>query len=611
VHAGPPRVSRTLLLGLLVGAAAAVALAVWTCGAGSDGEPLRQPSDEDSRPATGSEVTVAPPVPMRPGRIAGYVRDENGHPVPGATVRLADGGRSARASRGGRFELRAGQGRQTIVAAGRGYTRQSVTTVVRRGRGARVDFALSVAAPDRVAVANSADRLIMWTACDDVVRLSDAELQRWIDRGVDGFVCQIGRLAGLGGNQAFSAARRAHLQGPEARLQRELLASAAVRRARQGKLLLYLGFYAVNYFNQRTPFVDWFDDDGWSQKVLPKMRDLAAAARSMGFAGLAIDQELYPQKGRATTASWSVRYPGNAHPEEQVRSAVKGRGRELMMTMARAFPGLELLAYDTKIPESWSEKVQADVNNIPNAWAQDVRIDLWNGLSSVQGYSAIRWFDSIFYKTPHLDGASWDRALEYNANRIYSYLSRRFSNWSYASSRLYLAPFSWVNAGKSRFEQARDPDYVAQQLDAFRRWGAGGAFGNFSYGGLGGFDYGPYDAALRHASTPARVDTSPPKVEITAPGGGAPRISAGETIGLNGTASDDFAIRAVRWYDDRGREGVAQLTWNVTGDYRSGWKGAMDWSIDRLRVSPGARRLTISAEDIHGLATQLQLPVTS
>jgi hypothetical protein len=599
-------VSRRLLLGLLVGAAAAVALAVWACGAGSDGKPS---PDEDSRPATGSEVTAAPPIRMRPARVAGYVRDENGHPVPGATVRLVEGGRSTRASRLGRFELRAGQGRQTVVASGRGYTRQSVTTVVRRARGARADFALAVAAPSRVGVANSADRLIMWTGCDDVIRLSDAELQRWIDRGVDGFVCQTGRLDGLGGDQAFSAERGADLQRPDARLQRELLASPAVRRAREGKLLLYLGFYAVNYFNERTPFVDWFDDEGWSQKVLPKVRDLAAAARSMGFSGLAIDQELYPQRRGATTASWLVRYPGNAHPEKAVRSAVEERGRELMKTMVHAFPGLELLAYDTRIPESWSERVQADVNDVPNAWAQDVRIDLWSGLSSAQGYSAIRWFDSIFYKTFHIGGASWDTALEYNANRIYSLLSRRFANWSYASSRLHLAPFSWVNAGKRPFERARDPDYVAQQLDAFRRWGAGGAFGNFSFGRLQYAEYGPYDAALRQASTPARVDTHPPKLTLTDPPGATPRVSAGETMRLEGTASDDFAIRAVRWYDDRGRQGVARLTWNYTGDQQNGWNGVMSWSIDRLRVPQGARRLTISAEDIHGLASLVQLRV--
>ncbi|MGZ5391168.1 MAG: hypothetical protein ACXWD3_04810, partial [Mycobacterium sp.] len=83
----------------------------------------------------------------------------------------------------------------------------------------------------------------------------------------------------------------------------------------------------------------------------------------MGFAGLAIDQELYPQEGGGQTASWSVRYPGNGHSEAAVRAKVNERGRQLMESMVGAYPGLELVAYDTPLPESWSAKVQADVNN--------------------------------------------------------------------------------------------------------------------------------------------------------------------------------------------------------------------------------------------------------
>lgn len=39
---------------------------------------------------------------------------------------------------------------------------------------------------------NSADRLVFWTGCDDVAALSDADLDEWSNRGVDGFVCMIG-----------------------------------------------------------------------------------------------------------------------------------------------------------------------------------------------------------------------------------------------------------------------------------------------------------------------------------------------------------------------------------------------------------------------------------
>jgi hypothetical protein len=87
-------------------------------------------------------------------------------------------------------------------------------------------------------------------------------------------------------------------------------------------------------------------------------------------------------------------------------------------------------------------------------------------------------------------------------------------------------------------------------------------------------------------------------------------VRAGETVSLTGTADDDFAVRAVGWYDDRGRQGVARMTWKASGDARSGWKGEMMWSIPNLTIAHDARRMTISAEDIHGLARQVRLAVT-
>ena len=52
-------------------------------------------------------------------------------------------------------------------------------------------------------------------------------------------------------------------------------------------------------------------------------------------------------------------------------------------------------------------------------------------MTSVDGYGAIRFFDSVFYKAPHR--GSWDSALTYNANQVLATFSRRFSNWDYAS----------------------------------------------------------------------------------------------------------------------------------------------------------------------------------
>jgi hypothetical protein len=438
---------------------------------------------------------------------------------------------------------------------------------------------------------NSAHRIVFWTACPELASLSNAELETWKARGVDGFVCQIGHLPGLGGTNEF---------------RKYLGASNIARRAHRRGLKMYLGFKAVNYYNTATPLKEWFDDAGWSSAVLPDVRRLAATARRLGFAGLAVDQELYPQVGGATSASWDWGYRGNSHSEAKVRAKVRQRGRQLMRAMVRGFPRLELAAYDTEIPQGWEDAVQQAVNGVPNVFAGNVQIDLWDGLSSVEGYRAIRWWDAIFYKSPHL--GTWGAALRYNANRVYSLLSRRFSNWGYASSRLHLSPFSWINDGPSSrdFDNARPPDYVADQLAAFRRWGTGGEFANFAYGGLREFDYTPYVPAMRKASAPGNVDTERPRLSITSRRAVGPR-----RVRLAGYARDNFAIRAVRWRNDLGDEGVARLSWEIlSGDYRVGWTWRMRWSIRAVRVRTGTTTISIRAEDIKGLARVRRLTVT-
>jgi len=368
---------------------------------------------------------------------------------------------------------------------------------------------------------------------------------------------------------------------------------------------MYLGFEAVNYWNTATPFEEWFDDAGWSSVVLPEVRRLATTARLLGFAGLAIDQEIYPEVGGVTTASWEWDYAGNSHSEAEVRAKVRQRGRQLMRSMVQGFPRLELAAYDTELPQGWEEAVQEAVNGVPNLFAGEVHIDLWNGLSSVEGYKAIRLWDAIFAKSPQMSGSTWDTALEYNANRVYSLLSRRFSNWAYASSRLHLSPFSWIDGGTTEWQSPRSPDYVADQLTAFSRWGTGGEFANFAYGGLRSFDYTPYVPAMRSASAPANVDADPPRLSIT-----ATRAFGRRLLKVAVFATDNFAIRAVRWRNDLGDKGVARLTWQIlSGDQRVGWNWRMKWSIGAVPLRTGVTRISIWAEDIKGLTRIRSLTV--
>ena len=444
---------------------------------------------------------------------------------------------------------------------------------------------------------NSADRLVFWTRCDDVAALSDADLDEWRNRGVDGFVCMVGYLYGLGGTHAFTGDAAAP-RGRAYALQRRLSDGDLAARARRRGMKLYLGFYASSTHSLATPFADWFDDHGWRRDVLPRAEELAAAARRLGFAGLAVDQELYANSDSAT---WDWHYPGHTESERAVREKVRQRGAELMTAMLRGFPGLQLMAYDTEVPGSWEELIQERVNDISRAFADKVQINFWDGLSSVSGYRAIRWMDAIFYKTPHLSAANWDAALQYNANAVYSVLSRRFSNWKYASSRLHLSPFSWVSSGgASDHERARDPEYVAEQLAAFRKWGTGREFANYAYSGLRVFDYSRYVPIMRAASAPGQVDSIPPGLSIT----GRSIDDSRNRLSLSGFATDDLAIRAVRWRDGARRSGVARLRWIVeSGDARSGWDWRMGWTVRDIPLSRRTTTIRVTVEDIKGLTS--------
>ena len=211
---------------------------------------------------------------------------------------------------------------------------------------------------------------------------------------------------------------------------------------------------------------------------------LAAAAKLLGFAGIAFDQEMYPQQGGAQTATWEWDYPGNTHSEAEVREQARRRGAEAMDEILAAFPKAEFAVYHAFFPGDWRELIQEEVNGLTNTSTDRLDIDFWNGMTSVEGYGAIRFFDSVFYKGPHK--GNWDSALTYNQNRAYATFSRRFSNWDYAWSRVKVSPFAWIDDGpkSSSFDDARPPAYVGEQLLAFRKWGMGGEFANFVYAPL-------------------------------------------------------------------------------------------------------------------------------
>ena len=192
------------------------------------------------------------------------------------------------------------------------------------------------------------------------------------------------------------------LGGSDYVLERTLRDSKIVERGHHHGMKMYLGFDFVNLNNPATPLVEWFDDAGWNRTVTPAVHDAAAAARALGFDGLAFDQELYPQRGGQQTASWQWNYPGNQHSEAETREKVRARGQDLMRAILSAYPDVDILAYFQNFPDTWDEVVQENVNHVRNAFHGSVQLDLWNGLTEVEGYHRITFLNSTFYKTFHV-----------------------------------------------------------------------------------------------------------------------------------------------------------------------------------------------------------------
>lgn len=352
--------------------------------------------------------------------------------------------------------------------------------------------------------------------------MTDADINGWINRGIRGFYCLENNLYGLekpgdGGDPAnynygleWTADPAHTLSGPTYIQQKRLRDGPLRKRVQAGDVKVYLGFFTQNnncntftgpldkcdtrygpYGYLQTPFVEWFDDSRWINLVLPKIKDIAGASKLLGFSGIAIDQEVY-----GGPATWDWNYPGNTRTEAEVRSKAKERGKQFMQTLLAAHPGIELVGYNFQFTETWEELVS--LNYSGPSFQNSVMINFWDGLSSIEGYSALRALDWSFYKWSFPDPKdrtgpqNWTGAMRYSQRSMQSVASRQFSNWNYAASRFYHTPFVWISSNDPvNGYPIFPPTYVDTQLQAAKVWGMDGEIGLYG-NSYPGFDYGPY-----------------------------------------------------------------------------------------------------------------------
>ena len=393
----------------------------------------------------------------------------------------------------------------TALAAG-----AATITATYQGRAGTLGMTVS----NTPAGPGNAHRMIAWASYEKLVKFSDAQLDLWKSRGVDGFVVQTRYLDEIGGIEMWTGDSNDPLnvtiiEGADVHeRQRTLRDNQFAQRCHARGLTVYLGFYLSNYHNLSTPLKVWNDDAGWAQ-IIPIVRGVAGAAKLLGMDGIATDSENY----RSDSQTWNWKYPGVTQTETIVRSLARQRGREFMDAVLAGFPNVEIINYRLEVPGSWEEKVQQQVNHVVGIWDKSVFPDFWGGIVDAGGFSAIHFFDPIFYKSWQV-GSGWEEALDYNLKGVRGTLSKRWANWDYASTRFFLSPFAWIDPGPSAgsFDDARPPDYVAAQLNAFHKWGEGNMFGLYTQH-IDDFDYTPYVPAMQAASTPDAVTATSLRLE--------------------------------------------------------------------------------------------------
>ena len=448
-----------------------------------------------------------------------------------------------------------------------------------------------------VTAADGSNRILLWIGAPECATLTDAQLDSWKANGVGGFVCALQTLSGMTAandrdkEYEWTGNPQADLSANGYRLQRQLRDSPLVRRVKAGGMKAYLTFYLANRNNIRTPLVEWFDDAGWANLALPKIHDVAGAARLLGFAGIGFDSEVYPGGGR-----WDWNFPGNTKPEDVTRAAARTRGEQTMKAIVDAFPNVEIFAYGAKFPDTWDATVQAAYKGVP--FTVSVQIDFWDGLSSVEGYKALRFTGELFYKRP-FPAADWDDALRTAQATMHAYLSQRWSNWRYAAPRFFQAPAAWID-GDGAGAAPSTPANVAEQFKEFRRWTSGDEIYVFAYNALTKFDYAPYVASLRAAAAPGTDRGDAPQLTVSSP----PVTSTTPAIELRGTSRDDLAVRSVTVADGQGATYAARM------ELAAG-NGSVSWTAAGIALRPGSNTLTVTAEDIKGLTKVQNLTITS
>ena len=228
-------------------------------------------------------------------------------------------------------------------------------------------------------------------------------------------------------------------------------------------------------------------------------------------------------------------------------------------------------------------------------YATSVQINLWDGLTSVPGYGPIRFMDATFYKTAHLTRRDLGQRDDLQHQPADGVLQPQPANWAYASSRVDISPFAWIDG-----DVANEGAFTAPRAARVRRRAARGV-PPVGHGrrirhlqlrpGSGHSTTRRTRPRMQAASIPGTIDNQPPGITVN-------RVQrTGDGVVVSGTATDDMAVSSVPGRPVRA-SGAAPMTWSVTG---GSWSTGYQWHMDWTAYRPGISR---PGDHLHGAGQQ-------
>lgn len=260
----------------------------------------------------------------------------------------------------------------------------------------------------------------------------------------------------------------------------------------------YYGFWLVNYWNNRTPLVDWFDTpdqkgNQWAT-ALASITAAAQAAKASGCVGMAIDTEMYASN--EGYASWAWNYSGNKKSQVTTNVMAAARGKAIGEAIQLGFPGAKVVVYlsgKSMLPGLYLDLL--DAHNVPGplASAGKVVLPFFQGFVAGSGTSSITFLDSTFYKPNNVTPGPFGGDADHGWKRSLAATTNGFAKLGFGAN-VFMSPFIWLN-GDVKNEGAWATPTIPATYKQFRpavlAASQNNLYGIFQYNTS--FDYTPFE----------------------------------------------------------------------------------------------------------------------